>query len=197
MTYCFLSCKLVKFSIFNLSDVNGKSLWRSCSFSGNEPQEKNINFKKTSLITILIVAFCEIFIKLRCNFNLLETIYRQTLWYFSSIWVIYILALTIWWFFHVFVINFLIMINNESLIMSFCGISNISLSVNRSNFTLIFFKAACHANTGAEIKWLGSNPYISRHILRNTSRSINVSFWTYKSWYSSKCFVLQTLFVCM
>ena len=32
------------------------------------------------------------------------------------------------------------------------NISNISLSVNSSNFTWVFFKHACHANPGVEKK---------------------------------------------
>ena len=31
----------------------------------------------------------------------------------------------------------------------FFTINNISISVKRSNFTLVFFKAACHPNSGA------------------------------------------------
>ena len=43
-------------------------------------------------------------------------------------------------------------------------ISNISISVKRSNFTLVFFKAACRANPGAERNFAGSSSYILRHI---------------------------------
>ena len=49
----------------------------------------------------------------------------------------------------------------------------------------------------------GSSLYILRHIfwkLSNTSAEINVSLWTYESWYSSKFFILnslQNLFVCL
>ena len=38
------------------------------------------------------------------------------------------------------------------LIIFFSTIHNTSVSVNRSDFTLLFFKAACHANPGAEEK---------------------------------------------
>ena len=34
---------------------------------------------------------------------------------------------------------------------NFSTINNISISVKRSDFTLAFFKAACHANPRAEI----------------------------------------------
>ena len=42
-------------------------------------------------------------------------------------------------------------------LMSFSTINNISMSVNSSNFTSVFFKAACHANPGAERNFAGSN----------------------------------------
>ena len=45
----------------------------------------------------------------------------------------------------------------------FPTINNISISVDRSNFTLVFFKATCHANPVTERKWAELNPYISRH----------------------------------
>ena len=38
------------------------------------------------------------------------------------------------------------------------------ISVKESNFALVFFKAACHANPGAERNFLGSSSYISTHI---------------------------------
>ena len=37
----------------------------------------------------------------------------------------------------------------------FSTISNISVSVNEPSCTFVFFKAACHANLGAEGKWAG------------------------------------------
>ena len=52
------------------------------------------------------------------------------------------------------------------------------MSVNNSNFTFVFFKAACHANLGAEIYFAGSSLYISRHIFlkfSNTSAKNKVS----------------------
>ena len=36
----------------------------------------------------------------------------------------------------------------------------VSISVNRFNFAIAFFKAACHANPGAESKCARSNSYI-------------------------------------
>ena len=45
-----------------------------------------------------------------------------------------------------------------------------SISVKRSNFTLAFFKDACHTNPGAERNFLESSEY--RHI---TLKSLNTS----------------------
>ena len=39
-----------------------------------------------------------------------------------------------------------------TLLTPFSIISKISISVNHCNFTLVFCKAACHANSSAEIK---------------------------------------------
>ena len=47
-------------------------------------------------------------------------------------------------------------------------ISNISISVKRSNFTLVFSKAVSHAKLGAERNFAGSSSYIFRHIFRNS-----------------------------
>ena len=61
---------------------------------------------------------------------------------------------------------------------TFSTINNISTSVNKSNFTLMIFNSACHANPGAITKLSGSSSYISRHIFRNfsnTSANNNVS----------------------
>ena len=56
---------------------------------------------------------------------------------------------------------------------------NISISVKRINFTLDFFKAACHANQGAKGNFEGSRSYASRHIFlksSNKSANNNISF---------------------
>ena len=74
-------------------------------------------------------------------------------------------------------------------LIPFSVVNNISIWVNWSNFILLFFKAAYHANSGAARKRAGSSSYISRHIFRkfsNTSANSNVLLWTYKSWYSPK-----------
>ena len=75
-----------------------------------------------------------------------------------------------------------------------------SISIKRSHFTLVFFRAACHANPVTERNYAGLSSYISEHIFLkflNTSANNKVSFWTYKSWYSPKSFIskfLETLF---
>ena len=40
--------------------------------------------------------------------------------------------------------------------MPFSTINSISISVKNSNFPSVFFKAACHANTGAEKRFAES-----------------------------------------
>ena len=85
---------------------------------------------------------------------------------------------------------------NSIALICFSTINNISISVSRSYFTLVFSKAAFHTYPGAERKWVGSSSYTSRHIFRkllNTSASNNVSLWTSRSWNSSKFFILKSL----
>ena len=55
--------------------------------------------------------------------------------------------------------------------MPFSTINNISISVKKSNFTLVFFKSACHANIGAERNFKGSSSYILIHIFLNFSNT--------------------------
>ena len=45
-------------------------------------------------------------------------------------------------------------------LIPFSNIINISLFVNSSNFTSVFFKQAYHANPGIDKKWAGSSSYI-------------------------------------
>ena len=56
-------------------------------------------------------------------------------------------------------------------LIPFFTINNKSVSVKKSHFTLVLFKAACHANRGAVRKQAGSNSYISRHIFQNFSNT--------------------------
>ena len=63
-------------------------------------------------------------------------------------------------------------------IVPFSIINSISVSVNNSNSTPVFFKQAYHANPGADTKNIGSSSYFSRHIFLKfsyTSASNNVS----------------------
>ena len=53
-----------------------------------------------------------------------------------------------------------------------------SISLKRSNFTLVFFKAASHANPGAERNFERSSSYILIHIFPkfpNASANNNVT----------------------
>ena len=40
---------------------------------------------------------------------------------------------------------------------SFLTINNILIPVNNSSFPPVFFKHACHVNSGADKKWAGSS----------------------------------------
>ena len=155
----------------------------------------NINFEKISFIILFIIVFYEIIIKLKSVFELLKIIYWKAFRHSPATKIIYIPILNIWRFFiliiivYVFVISFSILINRVTYSSSytflhFSTINNTSISVKRSNFTLVFFKATCHANPGTERKFAGSSSYISRHTflkLLNTVSNNNVSFWTFKS----------------
>ena len=57
--------------------------------------------------------------------------------------------------------------------MPFSTINNILISVKRSNFTLVSFEAACHANPGTEGNFAESSFYISRHIFRKFSNTLS------------------------
>ena len=46
-----------------------------------------------------------------------------------------------------------------------------SILVKRSNFTLVVFTAACHANLGAERNFVGSSSYILRHLFLKFSNT--------------------------
>ena len=131
-----------------------------------------MNFKKISFITFFIIAFYEILIKLRSEFCPLKTIYWKLLRHCPTIKTIYIPLLKIGQFFifviifYVFLISFCVLIYRVtySPLIPFPTINNISISVKRSTFTLVFFKAAFHGNLGAEKNFAGSNSYILIHI---------------------------------
>ena len=82
--------------------------------------------------------------------------------------------------------------------MPFSTINSISISINNSNITSVSFKAACHANPGAERNFAGSRRHISLKFSETSAKS-SVSFLKYKSRYSPEFFTsksLQTLFAC-
>ena len=97
--------------------------------------------------------------------------------------------------FHVFVIHFCISINRmvySSSYIPFSTINTISISAKRSNFTLVFFKASCYANPGAEENFTGSCLYILIHIFRkfsNTSANNKVLLCKNKSSYTPELYV--------
>ena len=106
----------------------------------------------------------------------------------------------IWWFF-AFSYSFMYLLFPDAYrcaawhmnsLIPFSSINKISISVNNYNSSSVFFKHFCYANRGADKKWSRSSSYISIHLLQklsNTSAIDNVSFWTYKSWYSTRFFV--------
>ena len=51
-------------------------------------------------------------------------------------------------------------------LITFSAINNMLISVKRANFTLIFFKATCHANPVAEKKFVESNSNFMAHIAK-------------------------------
>ena len=83
-------------------------------------------------------------------------------------------------FVHLLVINFRLSMN--SVLIAFVStVNNISISVTRSNFGLVFFKAPWYANFCAVRTQAGSSLYISRHTIQkfsNTSVNNNVLLWT-------------------
>ena len=56
-------------------------------------------------------------------------------------------------------------------LIPFSTINSISIFVNNSNSTFVFFINACHPNPGEDKKWAAPNPYILIHL----SASNNVS----------------------
>ena len=88
-----------------------------------------------------------------------------------------------------------------SSLIPFSTINKILISIERSNFGLVFLKADGHANPGAERNFSGSGSYYSRHIFpkfSNTSADNNL-LMIYNNVYSPKCFIsksLQTSFAC-
>ena len=124
----------------------------------------NINFKKIPFIVFFITDFYETFIKFINIFPPLKIIYWQLLWRCQNIQIIYMPIFKIWRFFifilifHIFIIRFEYWLIewHISILIPFSTINSISVSVNNSNFTSVFSKAACQANPGAEKYFAGS-----------------------------------------
>ena len=124
----------------------------------------DINFKKIFFISISIVVFFEIFIKLGCIFkSSRDTFYDSAhpyklfrSQYFRCDGSFFIII------FHEFVIRFWVLMNS----VTYC-------TSNAYQYQLVdwislwsFFMAICHAKPGTERKWAVSSSYISRHIFR-------------------------------
>ena len=129
----------------------------------------NINFKKILSITLFILAFYDIEIELRCCFNPLKASYRQLLRHYPSMQIIYIQILNkirffVFIIFHVFVIAFTYWWIVWHILpwIYFHTINDILIIFN----LLLFFKAACLADPGAEIKWARWNLDNLRRILQ-------------------------------
>ena len=159
----------------------------------------NFNFKKIFFITFFIIVLYEIFIKLKSIFDVLNNYLLKVFgtllnhinylhsniedmtilyFYYNLSCICYLECRWIEWY--------------TPLLIPFSTINNISITVKRSNFTLVF----CHANPGAERKQAGSSSYIFSIITRkfsNISANSNVSLWIYNSWYYSK-FFFQNLY---
>ena len=122
ITYSCLLCKLATsfstFPIFILSGKNGKSYWQLFHF-----RQYWINLK--IFITILIVVFCEIFIKFGFIFNFWMYYHMQVFfWHYWFMEIMYIPLLKIHWFFifiiifHRFIISFCISMNSMTYSIS-------------------------------------------------------------------------------
>ena len=135
----------------------------------------DINFKEISCIPFCIIIFHKALIKFRNILNPFKVIYRQLSSHFAAIQFIYIQIFKIWRFFifiiifHVFVISFNISINGMTYSTSdtFLSIYNITISVKRASFTLVFFASClicqyrCSKKT-SRVKFI----YFKTHILK-------------------------------
>ena len=162
-----------------------------------------LNFLYVWLTLLYRGSFLQFFqvlvIELRSFFNPLKIICRYLLWQYPTIQIIYAPILKIWWFFILITIFMYLLLVfayrwtawNIPPLIPFSIIIYMSVSANTSNFTLVSFKAASHANPGAERKWRILRPYTLSQIFRkslNTSATKNVLLWTCKLWYSLKVF---------
>ena len=144
----------------------------------------NIYFKNIFFVTILIIIFCELFIKFRTFFFYLKP-FTGNFWniahpcklYASKYWKCdYSLILSKFVIYLLFAFEYLCVAWHIPPLIPF----STSLAYHYLLIILIyvFFKQACHANPGADKKWTGSSCYISIHLfvkLSNTSASNDVS----------------------
>ena len=140
ITYSVLSCKLVIFRILN------------------------IKFEKIFFITLFVIALQKsslnwevslihwsLFTASSCDFAQPCKLFTfQNLRYKDSLFLSYsfiylLLAFAYWW-----------IAWHTSPLIPFSTINSISISINNSDFTSVLFKAACHANPGAERNFVGS-----------------------------------------
>ena len=152
ITYSVLSCKLATsfsiFSIFMYYEIQ-------VTFQDIEHQlQENI------LYHFLHYSFYKIFIKLGSIFYPIKIIDWKLLQHCPILKIIYIPILETGRFF-IFVIIFHVLAK-YSPFYTFFYHNNISVLVKKSNFTLVVFKAVCHASPEAEINFAGSNSYILR-----------------------------------
>ena len=146
----------------------------------------DINFKNKSFITFFIITFYNPFTKFRNIFNLFKVIYKQLGWHCPTRQVIHIPKCKIWWFiifiiiFHMFSITFAYLLIQWDILplISCLTINSISILFNNSNFTSVFFKAACQAHPGAERNFAGSKIFETRHsiVLKNISQLYCIAF---------------------
>ena len=141
----------------------------------------NSYFKKMSVITVFIIIFYKALIKFSYLFTNLEP-FTGNVWdivrpykLFASKymrydnWVeLHSAELRSMFFLQLFIyllFTYLCIAWHIPLRMSFSATSNISILVNNSNSTSVFFKQACQINPGADRKWAGSSSYISMHLI--------------------------------
>ena len=181
--------------IFILPGKNGKSLRRLCKFSGYwtlSSRKYSSSFKNFLWNLYKFEIFSTHLEPLRGNlcdiaqpYKLFTYQYLRFIYFYHNVNVFVVSFCYRWIKWH---------------ILPLSPDNNISISGNRSNFSLVFFKADCHSNPGAERKWVGSSPFIWRHIFQQfsiTSASNNVLLWTCKAYYFAVFFIpksLETLF---
>ena len=126
----------------------------------------NVNFKKISFIPFFIIIFYKTFIKFKFIFIQLKFFYGKLLLHCSTIQFIYIPIFKIHRFVIFIIILYILGINFRIYrwiawqLDTLSTITNISISVETSNVTLVFFKTRSYASPGAVAKQTGSTLYI-------------------------------------